>query len=868
MAGMPGLCILLNTTGRDDGVECGNATLVSAPAATAHVGAGDTAVVTISADVWSAGAVIAAAVHLALPLRMQESWGSTQSVGPDGLVEMSSYVTETSRTGTGRVLGSTSVRFYRLAGRRGLNGTWVQQPPTNASDIGAGRAEVAELLKSSPEGRLGMVIVYNGPRADRYVPTDDSDVEFAMPTSSMVCGAEVGSLRFGVRLSGRANFASAVSEASGQALDVLQTIGTVTAMVTLLPTVVLQLGVQGSIREMAECQGWWIDMEEEGVGAYRLADLVWLSGNKLQQLSSPYGMGVASLGATGHEWVAGQGSSNSSGLIQPARDRAVSELESMGQYYRGAIMTSLINLCVFSIIVAGAVCVVFTARHVAKVDNPHVSRAQNILDAAALVQVPSVFLVGLSLLMDGLAEGSTTLMSIRIQFAAEPDGYASVYRTTALEAGVPGQTLMSGIDGHMVVPGWTAAGYSDMVLCAAALALMTGFILHVLYVVPGSRLAVVVVPMEHIVAASSSSSSIPASTDAHPQPTAVEADDLLLGKSDTDDDDALSTAEDTTTPAPLPPSPPSRWKALWLYWFELREHWVPPGDEFDDGPAYEAGVSWMRKYGMYVGGTIWAPYTVMELSIAFVVTGLEGVVSSNTTWCAVKCAIAVVLLCVQLGVLVLMKPLSARFDHILTTASVLLSLAVGILITVNIIVQDVAIAIAADMLTVFASLTVTVFGIVGVINGIVAIVDVVRTVLEALRNRRRREEREAKLAAEGGDDDEELQLPELDDDIPQNLHDSGLGEDIIEAEPTPEEEKQLWDGYLDELETAPVQPYDEEGVAMRDAILPPDVLPGDDNSKEPDPSLELLTDVLAAKEEEEEDWDAFLRDLDREEQDN
>eukprot|EP00658_Telonema_sp_P-2_P069410 TRINITY_DN58631_c0_g1_i1.p1 TRINITY_DN58631_c0_g1~~TRINITY_DN58631_c0_g1_i1.p1 ORF type:complete len:231 (+),score=47.65 TRINITY_DN58631_c0_g1_i1:45-695(+) len=103
MVGEPGLCILLNTTGRDDGVEWGNATLVSAPVATAHVGAGDTAVIPVSADVWATGAGVTAAVHLALPLRMQESWGSAQSVGPDGLVEMSSFVTETSRTGTGRV---------------------------------------------------------------------------------------------------------------------------------------------------------------------------------------------------------------------------------------------------------------------------------------------------------------------------------------------------------------------------------------------------------------------------------------------------------------------------------------------------------------------------------------------------------------------------------------------------------------------------------------------------------------------------------------------------------------------------------------------------------------------------------------------
>jgi hypothetical protein len=128
-----------------------------------------------------------------------------------------------------------------------------------------------------------MVVVYNGPRNDNAASKDDSEMYFELGDKVIECGEKIDRLAFGVRLMGRVTLASAVSEVSQQALGVLQTIGSVTAAFTLMPTVVLQLGVQGSIREMAECQGWWIDMEEDGVGSYRLANLMWLSGNKLQQ---------------------------------------------------------------------------------------------------------------------------------------------------------------------------------------------------------------------------------------------------------------------------------------------------------------------------------------------------------------------------------------------------------------------------------------------------------------------------------------------------------------------------------------------------------------------------------------------------------
>ena len=140
--GAPGLCIMLNTTGRNDGLECNASKTVmpvptalvvnvSSPEATPadeFVPVRETAVLDVDADVWSTGTVIAAAVHLALPLRMRNHWGNAldaASIGPDGLVEVTSFVTETSRHGVGRVLGSTTIRFYRFRGRELIPGAAV-----------------------------------------------------------------------------------------------------------------------------------------------------------------------------------------------------------------------------------------------------------------------------------------------------------------------------------------------------------------------------------------------------------------------------------------------------------------------------------------------------------------------------------------------------------------------------------------------------------------------------------------------------------------------------------------------------------------------------------------------------------------------
>ena len=824
MTGNPGLCVLLNATGRDGEAECGNTSLASPPAATALFGDDGAAVLSVASSTWASGAEVAAVIHVVLPLRLSGEWGGGGAVGSDGLVDVTAAVVESSRAGNGRVLSSTRVRFFRM--------TNASTPNTANFTYSSGRIAVAEMLRALPERRLGMVAVYSGPRTDAYIPTDDTEVLYELGAQALRCGDRIPALKFGLKLAGRSSLTAAVSEASDKALQVLQTIGTVTAMLTLLPTVVLQLGVQGSIREMAQCQGWWVDIDQDSVGWYRLANLQWLSGTQLQQLSSPYGLGVGSLGDVGAAWVgpAANSSNATGGLMGAVRARSESELLLLGQYYRGAILTSLLNLLVFCCVVAGAVVAVFYARRVAKVDDAGRSQAENFLDAAALVQVPSVLMLGLSLLLDGLAEGSMTLMSIRVQFAAEPDVYGSIYRTVALEAGVAAEDVVSG--GAVNAPGWASAGVSDMALGCASIVLVVAFVGHVVYVVTGPRRAVVLVPLDH---------------DAHAGKEKGEEGADLPSDSDSDVSNASAAGAVETGLVVTPPKSTPRWKAMWVHYFELREHWTPPGVE---GPEYEAGVAWLRKYGMYVGGSTWAPYAIVELAIAFVVTAMEGIVTSDTTWCTVKCGIAVALLCAQLFALVWLKALSARFDLALTTLSVGLSLAVGVLITVNIVVQDPYLTIVADVLTVFASLTVTVFGLVGILSGAIDVVDVIKSVLAALRSRRRR-------ALEVPEDDgDELELPMLDVKTDTESAESGMSSEC-DSDEAVLNERGMWNNYLNQLDDGTAGEADEEGDALLRELMPPPP----PTALVPERFEEHLADVLAVSGEEGAEWRNFLADL-------
>eukprot|EP00658_Telonema_sp_P-2_P052000 TRINITY_DN40125_c0_g1_i1.p1 TRINITY_DN40125_c0_g1~~TRINITY_DN40125_c0_g1_i1.p1 ORF type:complete len:247 (-),score=28.35 TRINITY_DN40125_c0_g1_i1:105-845(-) len=177
----------------------------------------ETAILRVDAHMWSTGAVIAAAVHIALPLKMRNHWGralEAAAIGPDGLVEVTSFVNETSRRGVGRVLGSTTIRFYRYRGKElvpGGDGEWRTLPPGGAPATGAGRAEVAELLKGAPEGRLGMVVVYNGPRNSKVISPHDSEMLFELDEKVIECGERIDRLAFGVRLEGLVTFESAIS---------------------------------------------------------------------------------------------------------------------------------------------------------------------------------------------------------------------------------------------------------------------------------------------------------------------------------------------------------------------------------------------------------------------------------------------------------------------------------------------------------------------------------------------------------------------------------------------------------------------------------------------------------------------------------
>ena len=161
------------------------------------------------------------------------------------------------------------------------------------------------------------------------------------------------------------------------------------------------------------------------------------------------------------------------------------------------------------------------------------------------------------------------------------------------------------------------------------------------------------------------------------------------------------------------PAVPQTWQMWRVEWFELHEHWVPPGDDSIGGPSYDAGVVWIRKYGMYVGGTTWAPYMIFEFAIAFVVTALEGYVTSDPDKCTAKCTVALVLLGFQLAAVLVFKPLSAKFDLRITSLSLTLSFVVGILITLNITIQNVYVTILADIITVVASMVASVYGVVG-----------------------------------------------------------------------------------------------------------------------------------------------------------
>ena len=239
---------------------------------------------------------------------------------------------------------------------------------------------------------------------------------------------------------------------------------------------------------------------------------------------------------------------------------------------------------------------------------------------------------------------------------------------------------------------------------------------------------------------------------------------------------------------------------------------------------HKAGVRWMSLYGMYVGDSNWSPYPALEFGIAFVVTVLEGAVSGSVSICFAKCLVSLILIAIQLAVLVIKRPLGARFDQVTTTVAMSLSLLSGTLMTVGLITSNSIpeVTIAASFVMIAASLVVTVQGILGMVAVGISATLTLKQILYfiKLRIERNRRRRAAAVGVDvGGNDDgfeagfydgTALALP-----LVQNNSGSSNGSllgsfaealrNSFGSRPTPQREVQLppdwdWKEFLDELE--------------------------------------------------------------------
>ena len=95
----------------------------------------------------------------------------------------------------------------------------------------------------------------------------------------------------------------------------------------------------------------------------------------------------------------------------------------------------------------------------------------------------------------------------------------------------------------------------------------------------------------------------------------------------------------------------------------------------------------MRKYGLYVGGTTWAPYLPLDFTVALIISCLEGIVTSDRLLCLSKLGLSIALILIQFVILVVKRPLGARFDWVSAMIGMSFTLFSGVLYFIDLAIN-------------------------------------------------------------------------------------------------------------------------------------------------------------------------------------
>jgi hypothetical protein len=752
------------------------------------------------------------------------------------LVDVSEWMRSTARSAPLKILVSTTVRFY-VWNAADLSSTL--RSPGGTTDGTVSQTMVAKRqlvghLSAFPQQRVGVLLRFGGAFDEDAVELISSLFEFQIPIDSVTCGRQLlsnherlltGSLEgtrhnissgsdtstysapsanettLTVRLEllppkGELEELSATVDAITEALTPVTTALSLAAM---MPSAILAMGVQNSISGISTCQGLWVPVSLEHTDiTYHVADLEAMVHNKFDILSSPTGLRVNIIGDPKTGWV---GPDPRASAAKAVRSEAIGLIPQLGHYMRGAVVASIALIAAFALGVFCLFVVVWRVRRAFGVDMKTaqgdqilldselapvppalpqqsswwVSERQDLSDAAALLQLPSVSLLALAILGDGISLGGAMLITLRVSFMKD-DGYAAVYRSLALQHGFIPELLFGDEYGRLEAPGMIPV-VLDMMLAVSMLALMFGYTVHLFYVTYNAPLGVAVVVEGPAL-------------NAPPIPTLEEAE--LHGEVGNgpppiqpavDDEPSIhpsmcSSLPPSEAPVTLKAAGPrcSTLRRALAYLFDssaelqpiksqpdqppptLNEGGGPDGDDTEmgitnsgltdkgddrssssSGPdeLYEAGERWMSKYGLYVGGTTWALYLPIDFTVAFVIGCLEGIATGSLRDCAIKAILSVLLLLAQLFVLLYKRPLSARFDQVSTVVSITFTTISGSLVVVDLLTNrsNVVVGAAAEIIMLTAAFTVSAQAIIGAINSVLHIQGVVRRILQSITRR-------------------------------------------------------------------------------------------------------------------------------------
>lgn len=795
---------------------------------------------------WFLGQYIPKCLQIDQPLSLPslsvitEGWANiTTDTDFPMLVDVTRWMDSSARTGPFKVTISTTIQFFRVDATLPFGNITVEPNAGDSAAISAKRT-ILRMLVAFPDQRVGMYIHYAGSIDQKLANSDPAVFGYDIPLKGLGCEsqlrfAQVSASSTPINTSTTTTFTGLgtrfqlnppssllvdVTAAADDILDVLKKIGTVMSIVGMIPSVILALGIQNSIQSMSQCEGWWIPITLADGSTYSVIDVQSMIAGELDFLTSPFAIAAKAIGDVKSAWV---GLDPQEEATSEARAEAELAIPQLGQYLRGAILTTVVMTLIFCLGVMVLVIIAWRARRLAGTDTlsttkfpPNTSwwhrERQDLYDAAALIQVPSISIIGMSLLTDGVSQAGTTLLGMRISFMGD-DGYSVVYRSLALEKGILPDLIFT--TGTVEATG-VAPIFWDMLIAVVGLVLMSVYCLHILYTTAYYPPIVLAPVDKHHTHIKSIEEAAPHQIGGGLEAEIGQVDGVedhqhderpprirITGShSNSSDDLGLVLDEDDTTALAhtsksVPQSSSSTIIRALKYLFEPELHFaaeLPPDDEKvvkgadmgmmvdhngdpthpninndendvemdqrhqandnkiidpDDGDntltsppqkRYTDGVRWISLYGLYVNGTIWAPYLCLEFSIAYVVTIMEGATSGSVPICSGKCIFALLLVGIQLVVLITKGPLGARFDQVTTVLAVGLTLVSGTLMTVGLMTNNSIpeVTIAASFVMISASLVVTVQGVVGMVAMLLSITATLKQILAYIRIRQER----------------------------------------------------------------------------------------------------------------------------------